>query len=371
MLSYNTLYGQPAALMRRRIWSGEDRKLPSISVRQENAFRPHNGFLPTKTEPPSLCVWNGRIYAVAYGTELYTTPDFKTMTLRLSGVNIASLAQRDGTILVGVMSHPNYGMFISTNDGASFSGVSQSAFAVSSAGEYFFSAYSYSGGSSLFRSATGVSAWSSVTNPHNGVLLSRVLYNGSVYMALGNLSVSNTPAACWSDTGVAFLASDGWSAAVATIPTDGRPRQAVVVGNTFVMIGAYGPRVICLRSTDGRSFEVQQHLLATSEGEDFGTVSHACVIDGIIYARATTTDALGGKRIRLMLSTDAGLSWRLLSGLAEPRSGTSSVGAAVTGALFPLASGQGLYYAPGQGSVYGLVSDTVNDRDFYYELGAQ
>lgn len=369
MLSYNTLYGQPAALMRRRIWSGEDRKLPSISVRQENAFRPHNGFSPVKAVPPNLGVWNGRVYVLAFGSELYTTQDFKTMTLRMSGITFVSIAQRDGIIVVGNSQDPNYGTHVSTNDGASFTGVVSSANAVSSAGDYLFTAYAGSGTSTLFRSATGTGSWTIVSMPAVGYLWNRILFNGSVYLALSRMD--STARAAWSDNAVAFSTSEGWSAAFAAVPSDGRPTQAVVVGNTFVLIGAYGHRVICLRSTDGRTFEMQQQLIATAEGEDFGPISHASVVDGIIYARATTTDALGGKRIRLLQSTDAGLSWRLLSGLAEPRSGSSSVGAAVTGAMFPMAPGQGLFYAPGQGHAYGLVSDTVNDRDFYYELGAQ
>jgi hypothetical protein len=369
MLSYNALYGQPAALMRRRIWSGDDRKLASVSAVQANAFK---AAAQLSSVPPGLGVWNGRVYTLVFSDYLYTTPDFKTLTLRLTpGTTFNSVVQRNGTIVASYGSAGSGGTQISTNDGASFTNTAV-GHAASSAGEYFFTAYSASSTWYLYRSATGLGTWTQIPMPSG--LWSKVLFNGNTYLALSTLNTGPfINAAAWSNAAAAaFTLSDGWSAAIAQFPSYGCPAQAVVVGGTFVLIGAYGNRVTVLRSENGRWFDVHSQVLNGAEGEEFRSPTHACVIDDIIYVRVTSADPSGVNRIRLLVSPDAGMSWRLWSGITYSRLDTpnSNVGAASLGALFPMAPGQGLYYAPGQGHVYGLVSDTVNDREFYYELGA-
>ncbi|WP_199137397.1 hypothetical protein [Delftia sp. ASV31] len=377
MLSFNNIYGQPAALMRRRIWSGEERKLPSVSVLQENDFQMHTGFLPIKNTPPDFCVFNGRVHVLVFGKEVYTTPDFKTLTLRFSVPGapndygaITSVVQRGGTIIVG-MSYmsgitPMNISKISTNDGASFTD-SWFGHYMMSAGEYFFgAARGQSGVSSIYRSATGLeSPWATVPMP-SMAYWNQMLHNGSVYLALADLA-SYGRSSAFSDSGASFIVSDGWSTALNQLPSTCRPTQAVVVGTTFVLVGGNGKRLCTLRSDNGRWFNVHSQLLNTEDGDDIQAVTHACVVEGVIYARATCSDAQNVQRSRLLVSTDAGLTWNSTSCISAGRM-TSTGGYA--GLLCPLAPGKGLYYAPGLNNDFGLTSDMSNDRDFYYELGA-
>src|SRR5260221_7337467 len=72
MLSFNNIYGQPAALMRRRIWSGEERKISGVSAHIANAFKPVRSVSPANFSA-SMGLYNGRLYFLAKGGNVYTT----------------------------------------------------------------------------------------------------------------------------------------------------------------------------------------------------------------------------------------------------------------------------------------------------------
>ena len=193
-----------------------------------------------------------------------------------------------------------------------------------------------------------------------------MLHNGSVYLAMAELATYNRSVA-FSDSGGAFAVSDGWKTALNQLPNVCHPSQAVVVGTTFVLIGASGKRLCTLRSDNGRWFNVHSQLINTTDGDEFQSITHACVVDGIIYVRATCADAQNVQRSLLLVSTDAGLTWSPASSISA---GRAASGGGYGGLLCPLAPNKGLYYAPGLNNEFGLISDTLNDRDFYYELGA-
>ncbi|PIF39771.1 hypothetical protein CLV01_1381 [Delftia sp. 60] len=60
-----------------------------------------------------------------------------------------------------------------------------------------------------------------------------------------------------------------------------------------------------------------------------------------------------------------GRNWRVLPSLVASSSFTDP-----TNGFFALAPGQGIYVTPWPDADHAFISDTVNDRDFYYELGA-
>lgn len=364
MLSFNTLYGQPAALMRRRIWSGEERKLPAASVRVENMFKAHQGFLPNFSQGvPTMAVWNGRVYAIATPTTLYTTPDLRTITSRLVTTGtIVGLAQHNGTIVVSYVEGSTYYTRASTND-VSFTAVQGSVMAaISRAGGFFFGQQSSNGMSSCPRSVTGTDAWQSTPMPSTD-FWTKFIHNGTTYLALAGAGSAWSSAAI-SDSGTSFVLSSGFSAMRATYSQGASAlNQAVTVGAKFVLFGATGKRMWTSTSEDGSNFDMKGQLLPTLDGEEFQSITSATVLDGVIYARAVTLDNANVSRLRLVASYDAGASWRVFPPAFVPRTGVVDT----TTPIFALEPGKGLFLGS---SGIGLLSDVDNDREFYYEQGA-
>ena len=365
MLSFNTLYGQPAALMRRRIWSGEERKLPAASVRVENMFKAHQGFLPNfSLGVPTRAVWNGRVYAVATATTLYTTPDLRTITSRfVTTGTIQGLAQHNGTIVVSYVDGSQYGLRASTND-VSFTAPAgaQAVAAISRAGGFFFGQQTSNSFSYCYRSVAGTDTWLSTPMP-SGDAWTTFLFNGSAYLALSPGNAIWLYAAV-SDSGASFISSTSYAALRNTVSAAaGALNQGVVVGTKFVLCGATGNRLWTATSEDGHNFELRTQLLPLLDGEEVQSLTSAIVLDGVIYARAVTLDNANASRLRLVASYDAGANWRLFPPAFVPRTGVVDV----TTPIFALEPGKGLFLGT-QGM--GLLSDVDNDREFYYEQGA-
>ncbi|MDC2857532.1 MULTISPECIES: hypothetical protein [unclassified Delftia] len=365
MLSFNTLYGQPAALMRRRIWSGEERKLPAASVRVENMFKAHQGFLPNfSLGVPTRAVWNGRVYAVATATTLYTTPDLRTITSRfVTTGTIQGLAQHNGTIVVSYVDGSQYGLRASTND-VSFTAPAgaQAVAAISRAGGFFFGQQTSTGLSYCYRSVAGTDTWLNTPMP-SGDPWHKFLFNGSAYLALSGAGPSWINAAV-SDSGASFISSTGFNALRNTVSAASAAlNQGIAVGTKFVLFGAVGKRMWTATSEDGHNFDLKVQLLPLLDGEDVQSITSAIVLDGVIYARAVTLDNANASRLRLVASYDAGANWRLFPPAFVPRTGVVDV----TTPIFALEPGKGLFLGT-QGM--GLLSDVDNDREFYYEQGA-
>lgn len=365
MLSFNTLYGQPAALMRRRIWSGEERKLPAASVRVENMFKAHQGFLPAlPLGVPNRAVWNGRVYAIATATTLYTTPDLRTITSRfVTTGTIQGLAQHNGTIVVSYVEGSQYGLRASTND-VSFTVPSgaQAVAAISRAGGFFFGQQTSTSLSYCYRSVAGTDTWLTTPMP-SGDPWATFLFNGSAYLALSPAGATFNYAAV-SDSGTSFISSAGYTALRNMVSAAaGALNQGVAVGTKFVLCGATGKRLWTATSEDGHNFELRTQLLPLLDGEEVQSLTSAIVLDGVIYARAVTLDNANLSRLRLVASYDAGANWRVFPAAYALRTGAVDV----TTPIFAMEPGKGLYLGT-QGM--GLLSDVDNDREFYYEQGA-
>ncbi|MCP4018747.1 MULTISPECIES: hypothetical protein [Delftia] len=366
MLSFNNIYGQPAALMRRRIWSGEERKISGVSAHIANAFKPVRSVSPANFSA-SMGLYNGRLYFLAKGGNVYTTPDLKTLTHRLlaGGENsiITSIAQLGGVVIVGTQyrsgMYTSYGGYVSVDDGLTFRNALATPRFVR-AGDYF-----YALSSSMVRSKTGLdTAWSATSMP-SGEVWSHVLHNGEIYFTLSIINNVFYNAA-YSLDGVSFILSNKFANERSKFPSGAYIQSAAVIGKKFVMVGVQGGQIYTVMTENGIDFEqFSQSLESGVEGEEFRSwIIQVVAADGVMYMRAATSDTAGIIRTRVFSSID-GISWRALpaiatrSSLIDPSNG-----------MFELAPGQGIYAIPWADADHAFISDTVNDRDFYYELGA-
>ncbi|WP_156897927.1 hypothetical protein [Delftia sp. HK171] len=370
MLSFNNIYGQPAALMRRRIWSGEERKVPSVSMLTANAFRPLGA-----TSPPNIVpdhgVNNGRVNFLVVGDKVYTSADLRTMVLRFTHTGsgrwpaIYSIAERGGNVVIacgsGVPSSSatQYESYVSVNDGLTFTSSPLGAVRrVMCAGGFFYGFPEFRG---LSRCETGTSASVSLVMPVDTSWQS-VVYNGERYLTIS------------SDGTVLATSVDGLNFSVSTtfaafkLSADIQPQNAFAVGRRFVLVEVRGNTVRSIVTEDGASFSVQSWQVFDGENGErcLGVPQYAVMADGCAYLKMYTVDWAQIRRVRLIVSAD-GITWRAFPPLAGSNVSGDSTSAGK--AMFGLGPGKGLYVAQGLDSVV-HVSETLNDRDFYYELGA-
>ena len=132
------------------------------------------------------------------------------------------------------------------------------------------------------------------------------------------------------------------------------------------MVGVQGGQIYTVMTENGIDFEqFSQSLESGVEGEEFRSwIIQVVAADGVMYMRAATSDTAGIIRTRIFSSID-GTSWRALPAIATRSSLIDS-----SNGMFELAPGQGIYAIPWADADHAFISDTVNDRDFYYELGA-
>ncbi|WP_143044488.1 MULTISPECIES: hypothetical protein [Delftia] len=367
MLSFNNIYGQPAALMRRRIWRGEERKVPGVSVRIVNAFKPVRSVSPVNISV-SMGLYSSQQYFLVRGATLYTSPDLKVLTQRLlvngENANIVSMAHNNDTVIIGARYWTGfswgYVSYASVDGGITFKNITATPNYVR-AGSYF-----YAISSSMARSATGLdTVWSATAMPPSSAGWSHVLHNGSIYLSLSYINNSFYELA-YSENGSAFNLSTNFASVRSKIPSGMYFKEAAVVGRKFVLVGVAGKIIHTIATEDGINFEqFDQYLETGVDGEAFrGWNIQSTSTGDAIYMRGTTSDIAGVGRVRVFSCMD-GRNWRVLPSLVASSSFTDP-----TNGFFALAPGQGIYVTPWPDADHAFISDTVNDRDFYYELGA-
>lgn len=377
MLSFNAMYGQPAAMHRRRIWSGAERSVPGVSVHLVNALRQLGATSPAGVVADQG-IHNGRLHFLAVGPQVYTSTDLKTLVLRYtfpgvggssSNAVVESFAERDGNVVIACSnsnmgtSAKSYASYVSTNDGVAFAASPLGAVKrVARAGALF---YGFPDGNGLVCSETGASAATAVTLP-GATTWQAVLHNGETYLAL---NTAGTVLATSAD-GKVFAQSAAFTTFKAGAGADVQVQHALVAGSKFVLLELRGSAVLMITTEDGVNFETSSfQLFGGDEQERVHLLggTYAAMADGCAYVRCLTQDRAGVSRVRVIRTAD-GASWLTLPTLASTNSLSSTSGVAISKAIFGLGAGKGIYVAQGMDTVV-HISETINDREFYYELG--